>query len=102
MTSSQPDTTDLGPDTANIKQMGRDLVASLCFEALRIAGSSARVKSAVEDFKESLTPWDGTELGNAIWSFDPGHPDVATLVETIDREAEACAGLPLPNRKVRA
>lgn len=102
MTASQPDTSDIGPDEANLTQMGTELVAALCFDALRIAASSARVKSAVEDFKESRTPWDATELGNSLWSFDPGHPAVAALVETIDREAERCAGLPLPNRKVRA
>lgn len=100
--ASQIDISDVGEDTANVKQMGRLLVASLCMDALRIAPSSARVKSAVEDFKESRSPWDATELGNSLWSFDPGNPAIADLIRLIDWEAEKVAGLPLPNRKVRA
>ena len=102
MTPSQAETEDIGPDHPHLHQLGREVVASLCFESLRLAGSSTHVKLEVEAFKQSRTAWDATRLSNALWFFDPGHPDVADLVATIDREAEACAGFTLPNKMRRA
>ena len=99
MTPSQPDTADLGPDNPALNQMGRDLVAALCFESLRIAHSSPAVKSAVQAFRDSRTPWAATELANALVVWDPGNPNTADLIETLYREADACAGFPLPNKR---
>ena len=90
---------DLSATPSHLTQMGSALVASLCFDALRIAGSSQHVRLEVEGFKISRTPWDATRLANAIWVWDPGNFTVVELVARIDREAEACAGMPLPNHR---
>ena len=102
MTPSHPDTSDLGPDIPHLRQMGSDVVASLCFESLRIGGSSTHVRLEVEAFKLSRTPWDATRLSNALWAYDPGHPEVVDLVHRIDGEAEGCAGMAVPNKRLRA
>lgn len=102
MTASQPLPTDLGPDHPHLNQMGTDVVAALCFQALNIAWSSNHVKLEVEGFKQSRSAWDGARLANALCAFDPGHPDVVDLVRAIDRATEEAAGIPLPNRKNRA
>ena len=99
--TSQPDTSDIAPDSSHLNQMGALLVATLCMDALRIAGSSVHVRTEVEGFKQSRSAWDATRLANALWFFEQGHPESAALVETIDREAEKTAGFPLPNKARR-
>ena len=99
MTPSHPDPASVGPDNPARNQMGRDVVAAHCFSALAIAGSSAAVKSAVQAFRDSRTPWDATALANSLATWDPGNPNTADLIETLYREADACAGFPLPNKR---
>lgn len=98
MTPSQIDTSGIAKDDARFNQMGAFLVATLCFDALKLAESSERIRTCVEAFKESRSAWDATELANALYAWEPGHPAVSALVETIDREATQTAGFELPNK----
>src|SRR5262245_30997001 len=98
MTASEPDTSDISPDHPHLNQMDALLVATLCMEALRIAGQSPHVKMEVDGFKESRSAWDATRLANALFFWEPGHPETAALIERLDQEATQVAGFELPNK----
>lgn len=83
---------------STITQLGTDLVASLIERTITLAPDSFSIRSAVERFRESRSPWDATELANKLADYDPGRAAVMELVLEIDLEAEACAGIPLPNK----
>ena len=98
MPEPQPDLSDIAPDQSHLNQMGKEVVASLCFDALRLAPDGYGVRVEVEGFKQSRAAWDAARLANALEVYGETSPAIAELIEQIDRESTKTAGFPLPNR----
>lgn len=84
-----------------LRRMEQSRVEALVSDALRVGGEITAVQLEAAAFQVSHNPYDATGLANALWASNPRAPKIAAIVETLDQEAERCAGMPMPNKSKR-